>query len=448
MARWPHDIPLAALWSGPDATPNSRWSILAPIAATTLNQYPPALLHDFATPQPRSADPDAPPFSGGHIGHLSFDLAPDFEPTILNEFPHPARAVRAAPKMTWHHCPWALAFDRVRSQWWSVGESSRDSDATLQTLRSAPASNSESAIPTAPVFTLDGPGSGALESARRAYTAAVAVALAHIAAGNIYQVNLAHALRFAFTGAHRALFLTLAAATRPWYGALIEAAPPPSNSPGLPSNPSPRHLLSFSPELFLNLDAPDGAGARRITTRPMKGTRPAATSPSDLLDSEKDAAELTMIVDLMRNDLARICTPASIRVERRRDLERHGLPATGVLQSTATIAGTLRPRTTLDEIFARTFPPGSVTGAPKVRALQIIRALERFPRGPYCGVIGYVSVTGHAAFNVAIRTAEIDPHASTLTYPVGAGIVWGSDAETEWRETITKAAAILKLAIP
>lgn len=282
---------------------------------------------------------------------------------------------------------------------------------------------------------------GALRSpaGRSGYTAAAARAVEYIQAGDVYQVNLAHELRAPFRGSARALFAHIASRARPLHGAYLEWDVSSSVRVA---------LLSFSPELFLELDAP----GRRVISRPMKGTRPGGGDPGELRRSVKDRAELNMIVDLMRNDLGRVATPGSVRVERPRDIESHG-GARGVLQATATVAATLRPGLGLGDALGACFPPGSVTGAPKVRACQIIRELELFDRGFYCGSLGLIEPDGSATLSVAIRTATIvgrpDPARADgfldaeLSYPVGAGIVADSDPEAEWRETLVKAGPML-----
>jgi para-aminobenzoate synthetase component 1 len=270
-----------------------------------------------------------------------------------------------------------------------------------------------------------------------AYEADVARVIGYLRAGDAYQVNLAHRLTYSFRGCARSLFLRLAAAASPRYGAYMEF----STLDGLR-----RAVCCASPELFLSYTA----STRRVETRPMKGTRPGCASAQSLLDAPKDSAELAMIVDLMRNDLGRVCTPGTMRVDHARTIERHGArPETALLQATATVRGTLSPGADLADLLAATFPPGSVTGAPKVRAMQIIDELEPFRRGPYCGAIGYISDTGDAAFNVAIRTALITGTAAgqypgefeqgVLDYSVGAGIVVESDPHAEWLETLDKA---------
>ncbi len=274
-----------------------------------------------------------------------------------------------------------------------------------------------------------------------AFVAGVRRIIEYIRAGDVYQANLAHRLSAPFSGSARALFHTWARAVSPLLGAYLEF--------DLASTRCA--ILSASPELFLSFDA----HSRRVTTRPMKGTRPGTADPAELERSDKDAAELNMIVDLMRNDLGRVCSLGSVRVDVPRAIERHGPSSRGVLQATSTISGDLRPGLDLADLLAATFPPGSVTGAPKVRAMQIIDELEPVSRGPYCGAIGLIRPDGSAEFAVTIRTALIQgtpgPHPgtfshATLDYSVGAGIVADSDPDSEWQETLVKAAGFFAAA--
>jgi para-aminobenzoate synthetase component 1 len=184
----------------------------------------------------------------------------------------------------------------------------------------------------------------------------------------------------------------------------------------------------------------------------MKGTRPASVDVRELMDSPKDRAELDMITDLMRNDLGRISDLRTVRVDARREIELHGAPGAGLWQATATVSGLVRDSATFGHILAATFPAGSVTGAPKIRAMQIIDELEPVRRGPYCGGLGWIGDDGAAVMNVAIRTALIsgrsDGHAGiegTLDYSVGAGIVAESEPEAEWDETLAKAGVLAAL---
>lgn len=193
------------------------------------------------------------------------------------------------------------------------------------------------------------------------------------------------------------------------------------------------HILSWSPELFFRRDG------QRMTTRPMKGTlargrtgREDADNRRRLAADEKNRAENLMIVDLLRNDLSIVCEPGSVTVPSLFEVETYP----SVLQMTSTVEGTLVPDATYASIFQAMFPCGSVTGAPKRRAMQRIRELETGARGVYCGSIGYAAPGGEARFNVAIRTAVVQDGRFRLG--AGAGIVWDSDPEAEYEETLLK----------
>lgn len=234
-----------------------------------------------------------------------------------------------------------------------------------------------------------------------------------IAAGECYQVNL--------TGPWRAArpvdlelfdyFRALAAKQPAGYAVFSAAA----------------GVLSVSPELFFHRD-----GAR-LVTEPMKGTAPVETDPSDLLGSAKNRAENLMIVDLLRNDLGRICQPGSVTVERLFDLVR--LPT--VWQLTSTVSGMVEPSVGLADIVAALFPCGSVTGAPKIAAMRIIADLEPQPRGWYCGAFGVLRPGGAATFTVPIRTVEATP--ALLRCGIGSGVVADSDPSDELDEWQAKA---------
>jgi para-aminobenzoate synthetase component 1 len=267
---------------------------------------------------------------------------------------------------------------------------------------------------------------------REAFEDAVATAVEYIRAGDIFQVSLSHRMSGAFAGSTRALFRALIASAGPRHGAYLEV---PDGSGG-----PPRAVVSVSPELFLSFDAP----TRLVTTRPMKGTRPASAGAGVLEASGKDRAELAMIVDLMRNDLGRVCEFGSIRVAEPRVIERHGAERGGVYQGVATVQGRLREGLDTADLLGATFPGGSVTGAPKIRAMQIIEELEPVARGPYCGAIGMVSDSGDALLSIAIRTALVS--GGRLDYSVGAGIVAESEPGAEWAETLDKARGIMDLA--
>jgi para-aminobenzoate synthetase component 1 len=190
--------------------------------------------------------------------------------------------------------------------------------------------------------------------------------------------------------------------------------------------------VSASPERFLRVDG------RRVETRPIKGT---AVSPAWLRASEKDRAENVMIVDLARNDLGRVCRPGSVTVPGLCELEPHP----GLVHLVSTVRGTLRDDVGFGGLLRATFPPASVTGAPKPRVLQAIEDLEPVRRGVYCGAVGWVdTVRDRADLAVAIRTFTVTPAGTQLG--VGGGITADSDPAAEWRETELKAARLLAAA--
>ena len=248
-----------------------------------------------------------------------------------------------------------------------------------------------------------------------------------IAAGHIYQANLSQAFQATVTGDLFGL-----------YEILRDASPSPMAA-YLKLDGS--EILSSSPESFLKIS---GCG---IETRPIKGTRPRFSDPDEdrrsayeLQTSTKEIAELVMITDLLRNDLGQVCEFGSVEVTEMLRLES----LAQVHHLVSTIAGTLRPDVDALAAIAACFPGGSITGAPKKRAMEIIRELEQSPRGVYCGAIGWLGYNGESSFNIAIRT--LVRNNDELVYQVGAGIVADSDPEKEYEETLHKAAGI-RLAI-
>ena len=192
-------------------------------------------------------------------------------------------------------------------------------------------------------------------------------------------------------------------------------------------------VVSASPERFLRLEG------RRVETRPIKGT---ARDAADLLESAKDRAENVMIVDLARNDLGRVCSPGSISVPALCALEPHP----GLHRLVSTVEGRLAPGVGLGDLLRATFPPASVTGAPKPRVLRVIEDLEPTPRGYYCGAVGWIDTERRRAdLAVAIRTFTVADGRTTCG--TGAGITVGSDPRAEWDETELKAARLLAAAV-
>jgi para-aminobenzoate synthetase component 1 len=257
---------------------------------------------------------------------------------------------------------------------------------------------------------------------REEYEAAVRRVMDYISAGDVFQVNLAQ--RFsAGLNRHPAEI----------YQRLVRESPAPF---GAYLGYEDFAIISNSPELFFRVTAD-----RRIVTRPIKGTRPASPGmETELRDSIKDQAELNMIVDLERNDLGRVCQVGSVRVSEQRAIESHPTVYHGV----ATIEGILRKEVGFVELLRAIFPGGSVTGAPKIRAMQIIDELEPVRRGPYCGAIGYLDAAGNMQFNVAIRTMIAKN--GRIHIPVGGGIVADSDPAEEYEETLVKAKAMFAAA--
>lgn len=255
---------------------------------------------------------------------------------------------------------------------------------------------------------------------RDTYAAVVRRIRDYLASGHSYQVNYTFPLHASFDGEPWALFGDLAAAQQGEYAAFIDAGR--------------FALCSASPELFFRLDG------ERLTVKPMKGTAARGRTLAEdeaciarLRQSEKDRAENLMIVDMMRNDLGRVARVGSVAVPRLFEVERYPT----LLQMTSTV--TARTPASVTEILANLFPCASVTGAPKVRTMQIIRELEPQPRGVYTGAVGWIGPGRRAWFNVAIRTVLIDRARRQAVYGVGSGLVWDSDAGDEYEECLLKA---------
>ncbi|MBJ7000041.1 chorismate-binding protein [Streptomyces sp. CRPSP2-6A1] len=257
---------------------------------------------------------------------------------------------------------------------------------------------------------------------RAAYAAAVRRIRAHIAAGEVYQANLCRVLSapIAPDADVDALAALLARGNPAPYAGTIR----------LPAHGV--EIATASPELFLR------RFGRTVESGPIKGT---GRTEADLL--EKDYAENVMIVDLVRNDIGRVCATGSVTVPDLCVVEKHP----GLVHLVSAVRGELRADAGWPELLGAAFPPGSVTGAPKSSALRIIEALEPAPRGPYCGGIGWVDADrGTAELAVGIRTFWIDRAEGVLRFGSGAGITWGSDPEGEWRETELKASRLLAVA--
>jgi len=257
------------------------------------------------------------------------------------------------------------------------------------------------------------------------YMAAVTRAREYIAAGDVYQVNYTQRFEVEFD-----------ASPVDFYMKLRETSPAPFGACVFPDGYA---VLSNSPERYLLIDGD------YIETRPIKGTRPRGATPEEdaalvreLAESKKDMAEHLMIVDLERNDLGRVCTYNSVHVPEFMVIESYA----NVHHMVSTVAGRVHPARDALDCIRNSFPGGSITGAPKVRAIEIIDELEPTARGVYCGSIGYIDFDGRVDLNIAIRTAIV--RGQKLYFQVGGGIVTDSCPQEEYDETITKAQSIIK----
>ena len=261
---------------------------------------------------------------------------------------------------------------------------------------SSPATNLPNLIP------VDFSNPICLKISQADYCAKIEKIQTYLAAGDAYQVNFTDKVLFSTSTTAAEIFRTLIVQQPVAFSAWLHM--------------EDQHILSFSPEMFFKI------ANGKIQTRPMKGTLPRGMDAEEdvqcairLQRDEKNRSEHVMIVDLLRNDLGRICNLGSIQVEDIFSIEKYAT----LLQMTSTISGILRPNITYHEIFCSMFPSGSVTGAPKLRAKQIIQELEQGPRGVYTGAIGYFSPNGSSTFNVAIRTLML--HNGSAEMGVGGG---------------------------
>lgn len=374
------------------------------------------LPHTSAEPSP------GPPFRGGWVGYFGFDCLKDSG----------ARKTGIAmPLISLNYFDSFLAYQHRQKQWWVVAPDSATSleDGRFEMLRSdfllthfaSDINVVHTSLPRQAVSDFTPAG----------YCAAVRRALEYIRAGDIYQVNLAQRLTVPWTHPAADLYLRLRRASPAQYGAFLGSALVGNNF----------SVCSISPELFLQRRGCD------VLTRPIKGTRPRGESAAgdarakrDLAADAKERAELNMIVDLERNDLGRVCEYNSVRVASAGEIEE--LPT--LFHRVATITGRLRADCGAWDLLQAAFPGGSVTGAPKIRALQIVDELERSPREAYCGAIGWIGTNGDLDLSVAIRTVLCDGARGVAHYHAGSGIVADSDPRQEYEETLHKAAAFLR----
>ena len=423
LARWPEDRQIFILNS---ARPDPRWSrytvIAKPVEAVRYKDGQMQFSkHDSKLA--RRVKTSHNPFTDLRIilsadagqslwlSSLGYDLARSIE-----HLPSPTKDDRGWPEFQLERCDTWLVFDNQTKRWSAHGN-----------VTSPAAIRSSNGI-SGPEFHFN---AGPIEpdQSPELVKASIQSAIDYIAAGDVFQVNLAQRFSGPFSGNPRAFYAKLCQASPAWYGAYGELTQFDDQEPR-------RTIASISPELFLQVDE-----QRNVTTRPIKGTRPSTDDAASLRDSDKDRAELAMIVDLMRNDLGRVCSYGSIFVEDPRSIETHPTVHHGV----ATITGKLHPSRDLVDLLRATLPGGSITGAPKVRAMQIIDELEPARRGTYCGAIGMIHGQ-QAILNIAIRTIMIEQVQANgqgrADVWAGGGIVADSDPDSEYQEMLDKARVI------
>jgi para-aminobenzoate synthetase component 1 len=426
------DLPGIALLESARPGRNARWTYLTADPAAVLEgpAYGPDV---FATARRvlgrLAADPvtipEAPAFTGGLVGYLSYDLG-----RRLERLPSMAIADQELPHLHLALHDWVVAWDRRTGHAWlaarAVDERIGRLDARLADLRErllAPCRPAARPMPEPPSAFEFRSGLD-----RAAYEAGVEAIRDEIARGEIYQANLTRRLETAFRGDPWPLYRRLRTGDPALFAAFLDLGASPVTG-------APRAIVSASPEPFLRLTR-DG----RVAADPIKGTRPRGRDRNEdralareLLTSGKDRAENVMIVDVLRNDLGRVCRPGTVRVPRLCRLER----TAAVQHLVSTVTGTLAPGVDAFHLLSAAFPGGSITGAPKIRAMQLLEAHEPVRRGPYTGAAGWIGADGAMQTSILIRTLVVD--GTRLTLHVGGGITWRSDPAAEWDETVAKA---------
>jgi len=351
------------------------------------------------------------PFPSGAVGYLAYEaghLVESFRRTVVDDL--------GLPECVFAFYDEVLAYDRSSEKWFHSSRAERDH------LPSRAAG--EAARPEPCEVKLDELRS---DFSEEGYRKAVARCIEYIYAGDIYQANLSQRFEVPCSGDAFDLYSRLRRRNAAPYCAYLRY-------PGF-------DVLSSSPERFLRVEG------RRVETRPIKGTRPRGTDPpsdrrlrAELESSEKDHAELAMIVDLERNDLGRVCEPGTVKVLRHAEIEEYAR----VFHLVSTVTGVLCEEAAggASALLRATFPGGSITGAPKIRAMEIIDELEPTERSVYTGALGYISDVGTADLEIVIRT--IIAARGRLYLQVGGGIVADSDPELERQETLHKAKALFE----
>lgn len=372
-----------------------------------------AALRAAMQPYARQASGEIP-FTGGAVGYLAYDYG-----RRLERIPEQAVDDRAIPDLCFGLYDGIAALEHQTGKLYLIALGIRapeesvlcELEAILRTARPEAAWKP----PTREPWDWNGTEADFMRSVQRIKD--------YIASGDAYQVNLSRRARCRYEGAPMQLYRALRRGNPAPYGAYLDCGD--------------WQLISTSPEQFLR------KSGRELCTRPIKGTRPRgvcskedAVLAADLKGSEKERAELLMIVDLVRNDLGRVAEYGSVKVEQLYHLEYYAR----VMHQTAQVRARLAEGGDVFDCVEALFPGGSVTGAPKIRAMEIIEELEPTRRGVYCGSMGYIGFDGEAELNIAIRSLHLKD--GWLDYQVGSGIVWDSDPQVELQETMDKGRAI------
>ncbi|WP_177419051.1 aminodeoxychorismate synthase component I [endosymbiont of Lamellibrachia barhami] len=396
-------------------TRGEKTEILTRNDSTVSSQDPLQLLYRYLAPKQQPPDTDLP-FTGGAIGWFSYDLARRFE-----KLPVLAEDTDGLPEMVIGIYDWAVVIDHQAENSWLVGQG-RDAATGENWDRLVDELSRPSNVTSEPFHVTD-IRSNLTESA---YHDAFQRIQRYIREGDCYQVNFAQRFDAEVQGAPWEVYKRLRKVNPAPFCAYLE---------------SPyAAILSSSPERFLHLTG------RHVETCPIKGTAPRHENPGadrlslvKLKNSEKDRAENLMIVDLLRNDIGKVCATGSVEVSRLFEIESFAR----VHHLVSTVEGELADGENALTLLRACFPGGSITGAPKLRAMEIIEELEPQRRGVYCGAIGYIGFNGDMDTNIAIRT--LLQRGNTLQFSAGGGIIADSTAEAEYQETYDKAAALFEL---
>jgi para-aminobenzoate synthetase component 1 len=367
--------------------------------------------------------PELPPFQCGLAGYIGYEYG-----RRLERIPAPRRDDLQLPDVQLGAYDWVVAWEHERGKGWVVVRADGQMGGSADGRRrlAMVIDRLAKAMPGRSATRHGVPPQIRSGFTRDEYLAAVERVREYILAGDVFQANLSQRFEAPCALEPFELYRRLRAVNPAPFAAYLQG--------------EQFAVASASPERFLQVTS-DGA----VETRPIKGTRPRGSTPdkdeelaAELMASEKDRAENVMIVDLLRNDLSKVCRPGSVEVPALCALESH--PTVHHLVSTVT--GVLEPGRTALDLLRAAFPGGSVTGAPKVRAMEIIAELEPVARGVYCGAIGCVSVTGAMDTGIPIRTATLQ--GGRAWFHAGGGIVADSDPALEYEETLAKAAGIVR----